>query len=916
MRPVLWTEIHISLKGDLRFCSIPDFCQLGSHRRTSQCCSKMNQSNQSTRPRRSSLTQHLQRILRIDGPGNRHCTGSQVLSDAGSTPTPQQRKSAQRAQAHPSSHNVNTEPSHVHTKKHISYSDTPLGSKPVLISEEQSESLPISPAYEIFRHELHTSSKPEETSNISDICVSPTRASNDTQRKERRATLRLDAERLELEKKLMKLEQADSTKDYSSLRREPRRLAKKQPFGSSSRASSVSADESRTTKRFSSIFSSSRRSSRSRSRSSSFNEGDKVSPRHHSVGPGEISKPSPGAQPTTPSLSMTLPERFGTAISKELAVQSNPLLPNYTPSSQPQKPSNSDVATTAVNGPGSSNDLNKDERDTSHRPGPRKLGQEATEEAISISISDVQGPDPPAELDRLSFAAALNLGQRASDKTQPLGRLSQPAPPQNAASRVENSCELGTVGPKRAPASNIPSNTNYPKVRNSLTAFQTATPRRAPIRNPPGKIQGRHRGFTSSPLSGFPRTNSTTLSSPDAVPAELKSAGFDGICRTEPSASSKITVPLNTNIPYSVSSLRLSSGNDREDVQASSGPFEVANKYKGVPRNRLVNDPRLKKNKSRPCFSQTIPNSRSKGLPVLSHISDQGVQHATDPEKLLYYESPNGAFTNDSHSLPSRPTSLGKRSTAQTTSERKEISPYRRIPDPRSREMSSPRSDPTNVLDHKLGQSVVSLSTSTSHEPESEEYNTADEAASSVSESRGECIPAKHLENFSASTGVSNSSNKEMSSELHRASQAVDPNRAALQLRQAVESAKKLQQDQLVAKLFVICCHCKFWHDMPPEMYARLAFPTKSSAHTGHSHPIPLIPKSMPNDQASAKTTAGALLGPSVQLSATRQESTSALRPMAQLPGPVVRCCWCEHHMSRVCCQGWTTIVHLRERHH
>ena len=30
----------------------------------------------------------------------------------------------------------------------------------------------------------------------------------------------------------------------------------------------------------------------------------------------------------------------------------------------------------------------------------------------------------------------------------------------------------------------------------------------------------------------------------------------------------------------------------------------------------------------------------------------------------------------------------------------------------------------------------------------------------------------------------------------------------------------------------------------------------------------------------------------------------------------VVQCPWCEHAMSTWCCQGWTTVVYLHQRHH
>jgi hypothetical protein len=37
---------------------------------------------------------------------------------------------------------------------------------------------------------------------------------------------------------------------------------------------------------------------------------------------------------------------------------------------------------------------------------------------------------------------------------------------------------------------------------------------------------------------------------------------------------------------------------------------------------------------------------------------------------------------------------------------------------------------------------------------------------------------------------------------------------------------------------------------------------------------------------------------------------------MANLPSATVKCCWCEHQMSSSCCQGWTTLVQMRQRHH
>ncbi|PIG80307.1 hypothetical protein AARAC_009900 [Aspergillus arachidicola] len=386
--------------------------------------------DQSTRPRRPSLTQHLQRILHIDGHGNtsspvdswkqRHRNSSQVSPDAGLTASPQQQQFIQQRAHKPQGYlDVNENLSHTHTRNITSYSYTSLGSRYTPLNGEYPERFSNSSAHETCFQKSQASCAPEETPTKSDICASPTWTSNSALRNERRATLRLEAERVELEKKLMKIEQMEATKDSSPMRREPRRLTKKQPFGSSSRASSgLQADFF--------IFSSSRHSSRSRS--SSLNEDDKGAPRPQSLGPGGTPKSDPSTQSATRTLSTTLPERLGTAISKELAVQNNPLLADHTSSLRPQKLSHSEVAMAVGQGTESNKSFDKIEARTSHMQETSKLRQEPAEQIapISMSISHVQQVSDPSELDRSSFAAALNPRRRISGKVESHGRLSQP----------------------------------------------------------------------------------------------------------------------------------------------------------------------------------------------------------------------------------------------------------------------------------------------------------------------------------------------------------------------------------------------------------------------------------------------------------------------------------------------------------
>ncbi|GMG38383.1 hypothetical protein F9C07_2109575 [Aspergillus flavus] len=883
--------------------------------------------DQSTRPRRPSLTQHLQRILHIDGHGNsrlktsapvdswkqRHHSSSQVSPDAGLTASPQQQQFIQQRAHKPQGYlDVNENLSHTHTRNHTSYSYTSLGSRLTPLNGEHPERISNSSAHEACLQKSQASCAPEETPTKSDICASPTWTSNSPLRNERRATLRLEAERVELEKKLMKIEQMEATKDSSPMRREPRRLTKKQPFGSSSRASSVSADEPRASRRISSFFSSSRHSSRSRS--SSLNEDDKGAPRPQSLGPGGTPKSDPSTQSATRTLSTTLPERLGTAISKELAVQSNPLLADHTPCLRSQKLSHSEVAMAVGQGTESNKSFDKIEASTSHVQGFSKLRQEPTEQIapIPMSISHVQQVSDPSELDRSSFAAALNLRKRISSKVQSHGRLSQPTHSQSNTTQEENHCELDANDPSKKTSSVIPLSANRPGVRKSMVAFQSGSSRSIPSRTLRGKIQGRHKGFTSSPLAGFPTRNDTASQPLDAVPTEQASASFDGLCHTEPSAISKITASSNTNALHPMTSLQLSNEDGREDRHFPSSPLDFTSIAKESPRTRLLNISGLSDHSPKPHSSPAIPHTKPKGLPPLK----QGVQHAFGPVKTHEYGSRGHVLENHSQSRSARSRSQEWSLAAQKRLEGESISicPCDSNSSDRGKH-SPPKGGSTNALDYRIGHSTVSLSASLSQDSESEEYNTADEAAPSASKSQSEeSIPVKQLNIASVPASLGASANKISPSKLHHTSQAVHPNTSAHWTEQVGENPKHFRRGQLVAKLFVICCHCESWHDLPSEMYAKLAFPA-NPAPANHGS-ASLVGRSGLNDRALSEAQVGAVSGSPIQLSVTEFSSprhVSKSETVAQSSSPVISCCWCEHNMSRVCCQGWTTVVELRE---
>ncbi len=83
-----------------------------------------------------------------------------------------------------------------------------------------------------------------------------------------------------------------------------------------------------------------------------------------------------------------------------------------------------------------------------------------------------------------------------------------------------------------------------------------------------------------------------------------------------------------------------------------------------------------------------------------------------------------------------------------------------------------------------------------------------------------------------------------------------------------------------LAKLFVICCKCHFWHDLPSRLYEMMALPQKLSRA----------------DEPVSETALG-------------KAKQATLDTM-------VKCPWCTHYMTTWCCAGWTTVVYMHERHH
>lgn len=115
------------------------------------------------------------------------------------------------------------------------------------------------------------------------------------------------------------------------------------------------------------------------------------------------------------------------------------------------------------------------------------------------------------------------------------------------------------------------------------------------------------------------------------------------------------------------------------------------------------------------------------------------------------------------------------------------------------------------------------------------------------------------------------------------------------------------KHDKYLAKIFVVCCHCNYWHDVPSGMYAQMVIP-ECLLFSGLPEPSSSR-SSRSSSQARSAKSSGSM--PQSLFSETSSSSGPSSSPKA-----TVKCSWCRHEMAKSCCASWTTMVHLIEKHH
>ncbi|MCJ1231440.1 hypothetical protein MMC12_008117 [Toensbergia leucococca] len=108
-----------------------------------------------------------------------------------------------------------------------------------------------------------------------------------------------------------------------------------------------------------------------------------------------------------------------------------------------------------------------------------------------------------------------------------------------------------------------------------------------------------------------------------------------------------------------------------------------------------------------------------------------------------------------------------------------------------------------------------------------------------------------------------------------------------------------------LAKLFVICCKCKRWHDLPSKVYEAMAVPKKLSREGSE-----VLKARM--GEANGVVVGGGGGGGGKSVGVGVEEAVAVEGRLETM----VECSWCAHAMTTWCCAGWTTVVYLHERHH
>ncbi|KAJ5951762.1 uncharacterized protein N7479_010175 [Penicillium vulpinum] len=774
------------------------------------------------------------------------------------------------------------------------------------------------------------------------ICKSPTW--DKTKKKEKRVTKRLEAERKELEKRLLALEAAQSKANLGIYERSSRRLTKKQPVGSSSRSSSANAERPRSSSGFSSIFRRSRRNS---------NSSDLDFPS------AEFSQLRTDTNP--PSLPLTLPERFGTAITRELQSKHGTAL-NLSASHRMPNPTQH---SRSLHASAKSDDLRENWKmaeawkTKDGRESNRSVSEQVPNGSRSIVGNNARNNETPAssgDLDRELFSAALKHDRKSVPATEnPLDRvtrhdrsvratsmpmpqnLSQPNfyPPGHLDSptQVTTARQLQEITPPETPESPASAGSYQP-----LSPAQTSSMGNLARKN---WVEPFPRAYKSSPLALNPANTDESSQNDSRIPRALTAQNLTHADPPQPQHSpaqpqpedrgrSRLLIgsshtpkrtgsrfkenfqetPQSTELPQiPVKSERRSQENRRMPIASTDtlrdipvSPFQVAVRS---PFHTGSVSPSERNSRTSKDLSDGTYNVPARSPRRASRTSTKL------PGNILAIGGPGGfipghsrtsshASSHDGHSNydtadEDTPESPGLKRNSLTR-----VDTSRSIP---TVEVPVVQGVPVSPLIQPSAQPSIQPGIQPSIQPVLQHTL---QLGSHPDTYRG----IQYSPQLGTQPDIHTSIQPSTQPSFHPDSPQTRPGPMSI-LKRRSQKAKATRNPQTIAKIFVICCRCKYWHDLPSEVYARLACPERlgSDSKLGGSRS-----KKQP-DSGTRKLTGSRSL-PFGQFPAPHTaQGAPDLRPAPLLPRKVT-CCWCGHNMSRSCCEGWTAVVEMRERHH
>ncbi|KGO77120.1 hypothetical protein PITC_023620 [Penicillium italicum] len=781
---------------------------------------------------------------------------------------------------------------------------------------------------------------------VDNICKSPTW--DKPKKKENRVTKRLEAERKELEKRLLALEDAQSKADLGVYERSSRRLTKKQPVSSSSRSSSANAERPRSSSGLSSIFRRSRRNSKS---------SDQDFPS------AEFSQLRTDTNP--PSLPLTLPERFGTAITRELQSKHGTAL-NLSASHKTSNPTQHN----RLHASAKSDDLRenwkmaeawktKDGRETN-----RSVSEQIPNGIRSMIGKSARNGETPAlsdDLDKESFSAALKHDRKsvpAADNSldrvtrndrsvratsMPMSQSkSQPnfysSGHPDSPTQVTTARQLQELTPPETPdnpsSPSSPSNARpYPPPLNSALILARKS-----------RVDPFPRAYKSSPLALNPANTIGSSQNDPRIPRPPTAQNLDHANPSQPSQSpaqshlddrgrSRLPIasshtPKRTSsrfkenfqeAPQSIELPQIPAKSDRRSLEIRRMPTTSTDTLKDIPASPFQVAVRSPFHTG--SVSPSEKNNRtSKDLSddnytVPARSPRRASRTSTElPGNVLVVGGPGGFIPGHSRT-PSHTSSHDGHSNYDTADEDAPESPgFSRNSLTRVDTTPSISAVEAPVVQEVPVNSLIQPST----QPSTQAGTQPSIQSNTPSVLQPTQQPGSHPDTYH---GIKYGPQPGAQPDVHPmqpspqlgaqpSSPQSRPGPMSILKRRSLK-AKAARNPQTIAKIFVICCRCKYWHDLPSEVYARLACPERLGSD---SKPGGSRSKKQP-DSGTRKLTGSRSLPFGQFQSPLSTQGMPDLRPAPLLPRKVT-CCWCGHNMSRTCCEGWTTVVEMRERHH